>query len=152
MSFRQMTGFHYLKLGHDYYFAHFFFLALLFAVIQHRLYQRLEIRYKWILKKLFHVATWNFPRPSSLQPSPPLPLLPFQECFGCLRLTYSHQQGGRWQSPDTKGGFTHSMPCPCRSPAMPCVNSHLPCRTPALFRQCRVLRESPRGSRKYPNC
>jgi hypothetical protein len=21
---------------------------------------------------------------------------------------------------DTKGGFTHSMPCPCRSPAMPC--------------------------------
>jgi len=24
--------------------------------------------------------------------------------------------------------------------------------TPALLRQCRFLRESPRGSRKYPNC
>ena len=32
------------------------------------------------------------------------------------------------------------------------VNSHMPCRTPAMFRQCRVLRVSPRGSRKYPNC
>jgi hypothetical protein len=51
-----------------------------------------------------------------------------------------------------EGGFTHSMPCPCRSPAMPCVNSHMLCRAPALFQQCRVLRESPRGSRKYPNC
>ena len=28
----------------------------------------------------------------------------------------------------------------------------LPCRAPALLRQCRVLRESPRCSRKYPNC
>ena len=28
----------------------------------------------------------------------------------------------------------------------------LPCRAPALLRQCRVLRESPRDSRKYPNC
>jgi hypothetical protein len=45
------------------------------------------------------------------------------------------------------------MPRPCRSPAMPCrVNSHMPCRAPALFQQCCVLRESPRGSRKYPNC
>jgi len=50
-----------------------------------------------------------------------------------------------------KGGFTHSMPRPCRSPAMPCVNSHMPCRAPALLRRCRVLHESPRGSRKYPN-
>jgi hypothetical protein len=34
--------------------------------------------------------------------------------------------------------------------AMPCrVNSHMPCRVPAILRQCRVLRESPRGSRKY---
>jgi len=41
-----------------------------------------------------------------------------------------------WKQP--KGRFTHSMPCPCRDPA--------------LLRQCRVLRESPRGSRKYPNC
>jgi hypothetical protein len=37
------------------------------------------------------------------------------------------------------------MPCPCHTPAMPC-------RTPAILRQCHVLRESPRGSRKYPNC
>jgi hypothetical protein len=36
------------------------------------------------------------------------------------------------------------MPCPCRSPAMPCrVNSHKPRRAPAILRQCRVLRESP---------
>jgi len=28
----------------------------------------------------------------------------------------------------------------------------MPCRAPAMLRQCRVLRESPRGSRKYPNC
>jgi len=32
------------------------------------------------------------------------------------------------------------------------VNSHMPCRAPAMLRQCRVLRESPRGSWKYPNC
>jgi hypothetical protein len=34
---------------------------------------------------------------------------------------------------------------------MPRINSHMPCRAPALFLQCRVLRESPRGSQKYPN-
>ena len=28
----------------------------------------------------------------------------------------------------------------------------MPCRAPALLRQCRVHRESPRGSRKYSNC
>jgi len=50
-----------------------------------------------------------------------------------------------------KGGFAHSIPRPCRSPAMPCVNSHTPCRAPALLQECRVLRESPRGSRKHPN-
>jgi hypothetical protein len=45
------------------------------------------------------------------------------------------------------------MPRPCRYCAMPCrVNSHMPCRDPAILRQCPVLRESPRGSRKYPNC
>ena len=44
------------------------------------------------------------------------------------------------------------MPFPHLSPAMPCVNSHMPCRAPALLRQCRVLRESPHCSRKYPNC
>ena len=35
---------------------------------------------------------------------------------------------------------------------MPFINSHMPCHAPALHRQCRVLRESPRGSQKYPNC
>jgi hypothetical protein len=45
------------------------------------------------------------------------------------------------------------MPRPCRSPVMPCrVNSHIPCRAPVILPQCRVLRESPLGSRKYPNC
>jgi hypothetical protein len=55
-----------------------------------------------------------------------------------------------------KGRFTHSMPCPCRVHAVPlpcsAVNSHMPCRATALLRQSRLLRESPRGSRKYPNC
>jgi hypothetical protein len=41
----------------------------------------------------------------------------------------------------------HVAPLPCRA-----VNSHVPCRSPAMLRQCRVLRENPRGSRKYPNC
>jgi hypothetical protein len=41
---------------------------------------------------------------------------------------------------------------PCHYPAMPCrINSHKPCHALAIFWQCRVL-ESPRGSRKYPNC
>jgi hypothetical protein len=31
------------------------------------------------------------------------------------------------------------------------VNSHMPSRAPAILRQCHVLRESPRGSRKKPN-
>jgi hypothetical protein len=44
------------------------------------------------------------------------------------------------------------MPRPCRSHAMPCsLNSHMLFRAHAILRQCRVLRESPRGSRKYPN-
>jgi hypothetical protein len=48
---------------------------------------------------------------------------------------------------------TRAMPRPCRSHATRCrVNSHMPCRAPAILRQCRVLREIPRGSRKYPNC
>jgi hypothetical protein len=53
----------------------------------------------------------------------------------------------------------HAVPCrvnlhiPCRAIAKPCrVNSHIPNCAPAILRQCRVLRESPRGSRKYPNC
>jgi hypothetical protein len=57
-----------------------------------------------------------------------------------------------WRCCQPKGKFTHAMPSPCRSPAMPYrVNSHMPCHAPAILRQCRVLRESPRGSRKYPN-
>jgi hypothetical protein len=44
-------------------------------------------------------------------------------------------------------GRAHAVPLPCRA-----VNSHMPCRAPALLRQCCVLRESPRGSQKYPNC
>jgi len=48
------------------------------------------------------------------------------------------------------------MPRPCRSHALPLpgrtVNSHISCRALALLRQCRVLRESPLGSWKYPNC
>ena len=31
------------------------------------------------------------------------------------------------------------------------ANSHMPCRAPAVHRECRVLRESSRGSRKKPN-
>jgi hypothetical protein len=31
------------------------------------------------------------------------------------------------------------------------ANSHIPCRAPAMLRQCRALHESPRVSRKYPN-
>jgi hypothetical protein len=50
-----------------------------------------------------------------------------------------------------KGRFTHSMPCPCRSPAIPCINSHTPWCAHALLRQCRVFRECPHGSRKYLN-
>jgi hypothetical protein len=53
---------------------------------------------------------------------------------------------------NSKGRFTHSMPRPCCSPGTPFVNSHMPCRAPAVLRQCRVLRESPHGSRKYLNC
>jgi hypothetical protein len=32
------------------------------------------------------------------------------------------------------------------------ANPHVPCRAPAILRQCRVLCESPRGSWKYSNC
>jgi hypothetical protein len=32
------------------------------------------------------------------------------------------------------------------------VNSHVPCRTPAILQQCHGLCESPCGSQKYPNC
>jgi hypothetical protein len=38
------------------------------------------------------------------------------------------------------------MPFPCH------VNLHMPCRAPVSLRQCHVLRESPRGRRKHPNC
>jgi hypothetical protein len=40
-----------------------------------------------------------------------------------------------------------------RAPAMPCpANSHIPCCAPTILRQFRVLRKSPLGSRKNPNC
>jgi hypothetical protein len=56
------------------------------------------------------------------------------------------------------------MPSPCRAALIhTCHAVPLPChavlihtchawRAPTILRQCRVLRESPRGSRKYPNC
>jgi hypothetical protein len=40
----------------------------------------------------------------------------------------------------------HAAPMPCR------VNSHMLCRAPVILRQYHVLRESPRGRRKFPNC
>jgi hypothetical protein len=44
------------------------------------------------------------------------------------------------------------MPHLCCSPAIPCcVNSHMPCRTPGILGQCRLLCESPRGSWKKVN-
>ena len=44
------------------------------------------------------------------------------------------------------------MPWPCHDPAVPCrANSHMPCCAAAILKQCRVLRETPRGSRKKPS-
>jgi hypothetical protein len=44
------------------------------------------------------------------------------------------------------------MPCSCRSPDMPCrVSSHMPCRTPSILRQWRVLLESVTPSLLGPN-
>jgi hypothetical protein len=48
----------------------------------------------------------------------------------------------------------HAAPMPrlCGSPGMPCrVNSHIPCRASAIFRQCCVFCGTPRGSRKELN-
>jgi hypothetical protein len=57
---------------------------------------------------------------------------------------------------NNKGWFTHSMLYPCRAHAVPlpccAINSRMPCCAPAPLRQCRVLRERPCGSQKYPNC
>jgi hypothetical protein len=44
------------------------------------------------------------------------------------------------------GWTAYSLSADCKA------NSHIPCRAPAVLRQYRVLRESPRGRRKYPNC
>jgi hypothetical protein len=41
----------------------------------------------------------------------------------------------------------HTVPLPCRAALI-----HMPCRAPSILRLCCVLRERPRGSRKYPNC
>ena len=40
----------------------------------------------------------------------------------------------------------HAVPLPCRA----LIDT--PCRAPALLRECRIFRESPRGSREHPNC
>jgi hypothetical protein len=48
-------------------------------------------------------------------------------------------------------GMLHPCrPLPCHAAPMP--SPTLPCHDPANLGQCRVLRESPRGSQKYPNC
>jgi len=51
------------------------------------------------------------------------------------RLQYSGMSPGTQQR--TVNADSHIA---CRSPAMPCVNSHMPCRASALIQQCRVLR------------
>ena len=71
---------------------------------------------------------------------------------------WNHQSGllrnaeGRHLKADwhiTCRAYAVSMPFPCH--AVPLIHT---CHTapPAMLRQCRVLRESPRGNRKYPNC
>jgi len=48
-------------------------------------------------------------------------------------------ESGTLQEWHCKGLFTHSMPCPCRSPAMPFVNSHIACRAHAVPLPCHSL-------------
>jgi hypothetical protein len=63
----------------------------------------------------------------------------------CLRLTTMSPLGLIYRC--------HAIPMSANAMPMPCrANSHTPCRSPAILRQCRVLSESPRGSRKYPKC
>jgi hypothetical protein len=72
-----------------------------------------------------------------------------------INLHHSHYQ---YPLTSPSGSFRADSHIACRAHAAPmlfpcrAVNSHMPCRAPAMLRQCRPLRESPRGSRKYPNC
>ena len=65
------------------------------------------------------------------------------------------QMWGTWQVSLT-GILKADSHTACRAHAVPlphrAVNSHMPCRALAMLRKCRILRECPRGSRKYPNC
>jgi hypothetical protein len=43
----------------------------------------------------------------------------------------------------SKGKFTHTLPCPCFGPVVPCrANSHMPFWAHAMLQQCCVLCES----------
>jgi hypothetical protein len=72
-----------------------------------------------------------------------------------LRNTEAHAQSVRCRELKANSHTqcrSNAAPMPFPRHAMPCrVNSHMPCRTPTILIQRRVLRESPRGSRKYPN-
>jgi len=46
----------------------------------------------------------------------------------------------------------HAAPMPLSCHAVPLIHTGHAAPLPARLRQCRVLRESPHGSRKYPNC
>ena len=59
---------------------------------------------------------------------------------------WAFERVGRLKADSHIACRAHAVPLPCRA-----VNSHMPCRAPALLRQCRVLRESLRGKRKYLN-
>ena len=54
----------------------------------------------------------------------------------------------------SNGSFTADSYIACRAFAviLPCLALIHTCHAAPLLRQCRVLRESPRGNRKYPNC
>jgi len=72
------------------------------------------------------------------------------DCSHCVsRIKYRRKliKPGYFKTDSHVACRAHAVPLPCRA-----TNSHMPCRPPALLRQCRVLRESPRGSRKYSNC
>jgi hypothetical protein len=69
------------------------------------------------------------------------------------RLKSRCNPGGRgaYKSVDDSGLKADSN-IACCPPTTTCVNLHMPCRAPALLRQCHVLRVIPRGRRKYRNC
>jgi hypothetical protein len=55
------------------------------------------------------------------------------ECEALASLRHAYLGSLSLKPEDIKGGFTHSMPRPCRSHAMSCVNSHMPCHAPAML-------------------